>query len=119
MKLYKSIDRFKEYNDEIHKTTKHVRTYVAYNKIQGLYKIGKSKNIPKRINQINYEHGETILFAVINVDIEVDLHRLFNDKLIHVKNEREWFNLNDFDLKTIKLISSIVRNNIFSFLKPL
>lgn len=64
-------------------------TYIIENLDTGLYKIGRTKNIVKRINDLKKEHGDNlVLIAFKSEDIEAELHEL----LKYNRFFGEWFN---------------------------
>lgn len=74
-----------------------MKTYIIKNKINGLFKIGKSKNPVKRLSQIEQIKGDCELLLVINSECETLLHNHFYKS--HIGNE--WFLLTDSDIHTI------------------
>jgi len=78
---------------------KHKSTYLLYNPITGLTKIGNTINIITRKKQIEAQAGmEFILEYLVKEDLETMLHRRFKDLRII----GEWFNLSEDDIKFIK-----------------
>ena len=76
-----------------------VKTYLIYNYVSKKFKIGRSKDIGMRIKQLEKEYGNNIiLIDYCKGDIEKSLHRFFSNK----KDNGEWFNLNDDNIKFIK-----------------
>lgn len=63
-----------------------------------LYKIGKSKDVYSRINQLKTSNPLIELVHVIDKDVENMLHKQFANKSF----SREWFNLSESDIKYIK-----------------
>jgi hypothetical protein len=68
-----------------------IKTYLIYSKETGLYKIGKTKNLARRISQL----GERLEFvAWANEDKERFLHRKFKEQRVF----QEWFRFSDIQL---------------------
>lgn len=65
---------------------------------QGLYKIGRAKNVEKRINQYRTHNPLFKVVKVINGDYERLLHKIFWDKRSHL----EWYNLTQEEILTIE-----------------
>ena len=69
----------------------------------GLYKIGRSKNITRRIFEIPKESRETNLRLVHSffsegfAQAELDLHQHYSEKRVR----KEWFQLSDQDVQDI------------------
>lgn len=59
----------------------------------GLYKIGKTKNIKRRINQLRTASPDIKLLAYIDLDIEKELHQI----LYPFRYKLEWYKLNNPD----------------------
>lgn len=74
-----------------------LRTYIATDNT-GLYKIGKSENPEKRIEQLACGNPTINLCFTINADIENELHQRFAKKRKH----GEWFKLSKEDIESIK-----------------
>lgn len=67
---------------------KSVKTYLAYNPDNNLYKIGKSENPSKSVSLLRYIEGSNLeILYVINEDLESDLRKRF---AIHC-HAGEWF----------------------------
>lgn len=62
---------------------------------RGYYKIGKSKDVGKRIRQLQCGNPNVALFAHTKEDIEANLHYIFRDK----RHKGEWFLLSEEDLE--------------------
>jgi hypothetical protein len=71
-----------------------MQTYVIYDKLSKLYKIGKTKNIIKRFSTLSTSNLNLELTLLINGDEEKFLHKIYENKII----EKEWFNLNHQDI---------------------
>lgn len=67
--------------------------YTYLLKANGLYKIGKSKNVSKRIKQLRTASPDIKLIAYIDIDIEKELHLI----LLPYKYKLEWYKLNNPD----------------------
>lgn len=61
------------------------------------YKIGKSKNPIKRVSGMKTSNPDIILLGYVEQDLEKELHNKYKDKHI----VREWYNLNELDLKQL------------------
>ena len=72
-----------------------------YTNIQhNFYKIGQAKSVETRIKQLKTANANIELFksySVVDILIEKELHMHFIDKNVN----REWFDLNEKDLKYI------------------
>jgi hypothetical protein len=72
----------------------------------GLYKIGKSKNLHARINEfgVKLPVKTELIHSIANSDfstLELELHERFSDKREH----GEWFRLSESDIEEIKQIN--------------
>jgi len=63
----------------------HYQTYII--KSGKYYKIGKTKNIKRRINSYNTTNPDFKIIRLIDAGVEKILHRLFKDK----RHRHEWF----------------------------
>lgn len=70
------------------------KTYIIYDSLKDLYKIGKSNNPEKRIKALSVNGGNLSLVLTNESNIENYLHK----KFIHKKISGEWFNLDADDL---------------------
>lgn len=77
-----------------------VYTYVLKDK-SGLYKIGKSVNVERRIKSISTGNTTIEKVMVLPIDCEGYLHSYFSNKRIR----GEWFKLNNEDIKFIEKIN--------------
>lgn len=69
-------------------------TYIIYDKERLIYKIGRSKDISKRIKSMLTYTRDLIPILVISDDVEKELHFKYKNK-----NEfREWFSLTEKDI---------------------
>jgi hypothetical protein len=74
-------------------------TYVFYNPCNNLYKIGKSRDVFYRLNQLKKEVNPLLeLIGWIDRDIEYKLHKEY----IFKRRFGEWFNINNDDILDIK-----------------
>lgn len=77
--------------------TDHVRTYIIRDEASGYYKIGKSKDLYRRLC-ITRTHAPHIqLYGYIDADVEKELHAKYTAK--HIKGE--WYILDEDDLKNL------------------
>ncbi len=88
--------KLKMFINENSKPKRIIKTYLLFDKISRLYKIGRSIEPGNRISRIQ-SPGKLELITVINQNVEKSLHRKFKDKRIH----GEWFKLSDSDVKYI------------------
>ena len=84
---------------------------------QKTYKIGKSKNITRRLKELNQhktkEPYETKLLCIIKGDIEKELHNEYIQKRLN----GEWFYLEENDIKNILMsYSDIIINTTEEFM---
>jgi hypothetical protein len=80
----------------------------------GYYKIGKTKNLVHRNNELLRQFPLRIkiihsFFAPDNTLVESDLHRMFKDKRL----QGDWFALNKEDIGFIKRITDITVQTLF------
>ena len=95
-----------QYNDDLFYKKSIQKTYIMHDSDKDLYKIGKSMNPYKRLEDINkIEKCNMYLLMVCDDNIELKLHKHYKHKNI----ERELFNLDINDLE--ELI------NVFKFKK--
>ena len=82
-------DRFsRSMQRDMEAEAKSIKTYLAYNPNNNLYKIGKSKNPSKSVSLLRYiEGGNLEILYVVNEDLESELHKIF---AIHC-HAGEWF----------------------------
>jgi hypothetical protein len=73
------------------------KTYLIYDGVTKLYKIGKSISPKKRFNQIKTSNPNAILFAICDQDIENILHNEYCKLIV----SGEWYMLKDKELKCI------------------
>lgn len=73
------------------------QTYILTDET-GLYKIGKSKDVKRRVRSLMIGNPSIRLVARIPKDVESVLHDQFKDKRV----SGEWFRLTDLDLDFIK-----------------
>ncbi len=84
-------------------------TYLIFNPLNNLTKIGKSSNVDKRLNALkNQFNNKLILIGFLNTDIETKLHLFFSEK----RNFGEWFSLSIDDVLDAKNIHNIEIYNI-------
>lgn len=89
-------DRYSKYKDAVNKN-KTISTYIAINKDNNTFKIGKSTDIYDREFALAAANPAIKMIASIDKDIERELHDKYNDKRI----SREWFNITNEDIKDI------------------
>ena len=83
-------------------------TYIMFNPLNNLYKIGRSKNIMNRLIQIQNEFcKEVVIVAYLDSDIESMLHF----ELREFNSFGEWFKL------TSDQILDVINKNNFIFVK--
>lgn len=85
--------------------------YIYVIKKKDLYKIGQSKDVQKRFQDIQQNHPETLelinYYPTKNPNFaEQNLHQLFESKNVN----GEWFNLNEVDLKYINDYFTHIKN---------
>ena len=73
-----------------------------------LFKIGKTKNIKKRLSILGTASPDIQLIDFCNEDIEKQLHIIFKDK----RYKKEWFKLEKEDLKGIEEIFFEINNKL-------
>ena len=76
---------------------RNIKTYILKDELSGLYKIGKTSDLDKRLKSLRCGNPFISLYATIGRDCESELHKLFDSK----RFEREWFNLSDDDIEFI------------------
>ena len=81
-----------DYNDDIK-----IYTYLIKNKRNGLYKIGRSKNIKQREKTLQSEEPEISVIKTFDSDIESILHSKYSDYRVR----GEWFKLSKIQVKYI------------------
>jgi hypothetical protein len=91
--LYNSLPSSKE--DEAYIDYK---TYVVYFPSRGLFKIGRTRNIERRIYELRLQDLDIKNVLLFDEDIEGKLHQKFNKKRV----ELEFFDLSKEDLLIIK-----------------
>lgn len=74
-----------------------MNTYVIYDKLSCLCKIGKTKNLKSRIATLGTANLNLELLVAIPYDMEKELHTLFKDKKVN----KEWYKLDEFDVNGI------------------
>jgi hypothetical protein len=106
MSVFKDKEKFKSYKLKCRKEKEiNKKTYVLYDIDKKLYKIGHSKNPFNRMGIIRNKYPNTNMIAIIDASIEIELHRFFETKRVIINGEREWFLLNESDLKIIISLS--------------
>ena len=73
-------------------------TYIIFDKNTKLYKIGKSKNVDKRLCTLKTGNLNLVLVNSYEHIQEKELHRLYK----HKKIEREWYELSSQDILDIE-----------------
>lgn len=81
-----------ESNDETY-----ILTYLIEDVATGLFKIGKTNNIQKRISILSCGNPNLRLYAWVEDDVETELHEKFAKNRI----KREWFNLSNSEVRKI------------------
>ena len=81
-------------------------TYVLLDPMTGWYKIGKSKNIKRRLSVYCVPQFEVVLVA--DGDIEHKVHKAYKDKRLR----GEWFKLEDKDLEQLQKLWGFERVSI-------
>ena len=118
-KFYKlfnvKIESYQKYNNlkesELFSRLEGCATYVIFNPTSKLYKIGRTKNIYKRLITLKGEYGKDIFLCLYNVfDFESKLHFEYRDKRIF----GEWFSLCEDDLLDIVIKYQFKDNHTFS-----
>lgn len=106
MSVFKDKEKFNTYRLKCRKEKENIKkTYVLYNIDEKLYKIGHSKNPFSRMKAIRNTYPNTNMIAIIDASIEIELHRLFEPKRVVINGEREWFSLDESELKIIISLS--------------
>jgi hypothetical protein len=99
--LFKYIDNKKEIEKHIkknkYKKARKYKTYLMKNKLNGLYKIGKSINPKYREKTLQSQEPEIEMVKVWQKDIENDLHFKYKK----YRKRGEWFKLNKTQVKHI------------------
>ena len=75
-------------------------TYVLKDHLSGLTKIGKTKDLEKRLSTMSTSNLNISYILAEELDIERELQLLFKDKKI----KKEWFDLSLDDINGIKEI---------------
>jgi hypothetical protein len=75
-------------------------TYVIFDSVTGLFKIGKTKNMRKRFSTLSTSNLNLHIVLQLQHVSEDLLHTLFKDKRV----KKEWFRLNLQDIEDIKEI---------------
>lgn len=75
-------------------------TYLIFDKSAGLYKIGKSTNIDRRVNQIKSHNPSVSLVWRSDIDHEQTLHEQYSSLRVF----REWFKLSNVEVSQIKTL---------------
>ena len=105
--VYAAFNAYKTIlSDKYKKSRKYKRTYVMKDST-GYYKIGKSIDPIFRQHQFKTGNITIDLCFYIEGDRESELHHIFE----HKKVEREWYNLNNKDLKFIRNYNNIRKNH--------
>lgn len=86
----------KKYNYK-HKDARSYHTYVMKDR-SGLFKIGKSEDVRRRIKKLSVGNSSIELVCEINRDVESELHKCFKSKRVR----GEWFSLSNDDISLIK-----------------
>ena len=73
-------------------------TYIIFDSLSNLCKIGKTKNFKKRFSTLSTSNLNLECLMLIPLDLEKELHTLLKDKNI----SKEWFQLKENDLKDIQ-----------------
>ena len=77
-----------------------IYTYIVFDKLSGLTKIGNTRDIKKRLSTLSTSNLNLSMLLVESVDIEKELHLLFKDKRV----KKEWYDLTREDIKGIQEI---------------
>lgn len=75
-------------------------TYVIFDSVTGLFKIGKTKNMRKRFSTLSTSNLNLHIVLQLYYVTEELLHTLFKDK----RYKKEWFKLTIQDIEDIKEI---------------
>jgi len=73
------------------------KTYIMYERVSDLYKIGRSIDIPKRHSTLTPYIPEIKVILSLNNDVEKEIHKEYHGKRIR----GEWFKLNADDVLDI------------------
>ena len=97
--------------------------YLIQSLEDGYYKIGKSKNPNKRINQLQTGNSSELkLITIYRSDLSNKIERTLHRKYSHLKKEGEWFDLSikeevEFQEECKKIEDNLIilkeNNNIF------
>lgn len=99
-KMYNRIKTLCIITSDRYKNTKNnYKTYIVTDQT-GYYKIGKTIDIERRVNDFIISNLTIELVHVINKNIESKLHKKYKDKNI----SGEWFNLSKEDIDYLKTI---------------
>ena len=106
MSVFKDKEKFKAYRLKCRKEKENIKkTYVLYNIDEKLYKIGHSKTPFARMRVLRKKYPNTNMIAIVDASIEIELHRLFESKRVIINGEREWFLLDESELKIVISLS--------------
>ncbi len=75
-----------------------MKTYIIYDKLSKLCKIGKSKNPKSRLSTLSTGNLNLDFLMVFDMNVEKLLHRIFKDK----KVSKECYYLSKLDLENIE-----------------
>lgn len=77
-------------NNDVFNKSHGYGTYIALNERTGLFKIGKTRNVERRIVKLKQEFGDNInLISFFSEDVEYELH----EKLKYNRVYGEWFDI--------------------------
>lgn len=80
-----------------------IYTYLVFDKLSGLTKIGKTKDLKSRLSTLSTSNLNLGLIYAEAIDVEKELHLLFKDK----KARKEWFDLTKEEVKAaIEIINN-------------
>lgn len=82
----------------ISEKAKNYKTYILIDRISGFCKIGKTSDIKKRMQILSCGNPNIELLHVIDSDVESELHKKFNRKLV----KGEWYALSHKDIDSIR-----------------
>lgn len=81
--------------------------YVIKSKLNGLVKIGVTKNPQRRLKDISNYVGELIIISIIESNDYINLEKLFHEEFKNQREHGEWFGIKDYE----NLYEFIYKNN--------
>jgi hypothetical protein len=100
LELVKLKNTIKKINTKYISLNKNYPEYVYFIKNNNLIKIGKSKNIKNRINDLKKEKPNIVFCIAISTYKSYNLEKIFHNYFINKKVEGEWFDISINDIET-------------------